>query len=295
FAGRPAGGADCAARQRRSAACRRPAAVSARGRMPDRKPAGVEPRRARHCGARAVAGRRVAAGRVSRHRRSSFGLGPSRSRLRPATDLAGQAAHGGRQERATADADRELDRCASLAAVKGAITLCILAGCVRPPVGPPPGIEAATLSPLGATAAAAILLPDGRRQIRLWNQFVELPTIAFDAAHEQPVTALAFSLDGKLVASASAGRVIVQRVASGEVVRTIDGAPGGEGSIALEPGGRFVVTAWKGGARTYPLPEGEYTRLEHPGAELVAAASGMVATAGPRVSGARTFDFPSGT
>jgi WD40 repeat protein len=175
-----------------------------------------------------------------------------------------------------------------------AIALCILTGCVRPPAGPPPGIEAATLSPLGATAAAAILLPDGHRQIRLWNQFVELPTLAFDAAHEQPVTALAFSLDGKFVASASLGRVIVHRVSSGEVVRTIDGAPGGEGSIALAPDGRFVVTAWKGGARAYPLPEGEYTRIDHPGASLVAAATNIIATAGPRVIGARTFDFPSG-
>ena len=180
--------------------------------------------------------------------------------------------------------------------MKVALALGILvAGCVRPPVGPPPGIEAATLSPLGATAAAAILLPDGRRQIRLWNQFVDMPTIAFDSAHEQPVTALAFSLDGKLVASTSSGRVIVQRVATGEVVRRIDGAPGGEGSIALEPEGRFVVSAWKGGARAYPLPDGDYTRIDHPGATIVAAASGMVATAGPRVIGARTFDFPSGT
>jgi WD40 repeat protein len=169
-----------------------------------------------------------------------------------------------------------------------------LAACVRPTFLPPPGVEIATLSPTGSTAAAAVLLPDGHRQIRLWNQTIDVPTIAFEVPHQKPVTALAFSLDGKLIASASAGMLAVQRTANGEIVRTIEGTPGGEGSIALAPDGAFVVSAWKGGARAFPLPEGEGTRIEHPGAQLVAAAGGIVATAGPRVVGARTFAFPSG-
>jgi WD40 repeat protein len=176
-------------------------------------------------------------------------------------------------------------------------------GCRRPQSGPPPIVEAGAISPLGGLAATSMVSPGGAREIRVWSRFPSLPTWVLPSLHQAPIGALVFSSDARLLASASAGRMVVQRLTDGQVVLDQSGASGGEGSVAfggdgsvaLAAQGAFVVGAFGDGVHVFPLPGGEpLPLLAESGVRRVAAGAGRFATLSSSPLEARVYDYPSG-
>jgi len=111
------------------------------------------------------------------------------------------------------------------------------------PAMPPkdePKVPPAELARLKAWIAAGA--PGPKQDVSILEQLV-VPKVATDKRPTAPITALAFSPDGKQVAVAAGGRVELRRSPSGRARKTLSGLPGKVNAVHFSPDGRHLVTA----------------------------------------------------
>jgi WD40 repeat protein len=108
-----------------------------------------------------------------------------------------------------------------------------------PPADEPP-VPPAELARLKAWIAAGA--PGPREDASILASLVA-PEIAVTAELRPPVTALAFSPDGRQVAVGLAGRVELRRTPEGRARRTFAGLPGKVNAVHFSPDGRRLVAA----------------------------------------------------
>lgn len=99
---------------------------------------------------------------------------------------------------------------------------------------------------LGAGACLTFggCLPNPRHEAPTTGSGEPIEDAYIDAVHDAGITAVAFSADGSVLASASAdGTVILWDVEAGAALRQLPGHPGGATAVAFSPGGTTLVTA----------------------------------------------------
>jgi dipeptidyl aminopeptidase/acylaminoacyl peptidase len=111
------------------------------------------------------------------------------------------------------------------------------------PVMPPkdePKVPAAELAQLKEWIAAGA--PGPKRDFSILEQLV-VPQVATAKQQAAPITALAFSQDGKQLAVAAGGRVELRRSPNGRARKTLAGLPGKVNAVHFSPDGKQLVAA----------------------------------------------------
>lgn len=87
------------------------------------------------------------------------------------------------------------------------------------------------------------------------------PELVLQAGHAQNTTAVAFSADGRLLASGSVdGRIILWDAKTGRVLRSLSVAKSAVRGAALSPDGRWLATTGLGGTRLWEVATGKQVR-----------------------------------
>ncbi len=118
----------------------------------------------------------------------------------------------------------------------------LLEGRAKPAMPPKdePKVPPAELARLKAWIAAGA--PGPKQDVSILEQLV-VPQVATDKRRAMPITALAFSPDGKQVAVAVGGRVELRRSPNGRARKALAGLPGKVNAIHFSPDGKQLVTA----------------------------------------------------
>lgn len=118
----------------------------------------------------------------------------------------------------------------------------LIEGRAKPAMPPKdePKVPAAELARLKEWIAAGA--PGPKRDVSILEQLV-VPQVATTKQQAAPITALAFSPDGKQVAVAAGGRVELRRSPNGRARKTLAGLPGKVNAVHFSPDGRQLVTA----------------------------------------------------
>jgi WD40 repeat protein len=122
------------------------------------------------------------------------------------------------------------------------------------------GKEVASLPPQKAAARCVTFTPDGRTlavacgpEVKFWH----VPSLIEQKSWKQtgPVSRLAYSADGTMLAVGQGGGVMVFDVASGRERTTLQGLNGAVSSLSFAPdGGSLTAAARQGGAKVWLLP-----------------------------------------
>jgi WD40 repeat protein len=108
------------------------------------------------------------------------------------------------------------------------------------------------------------------------------PELVVQSGHSEKLTSLAFSPDGKTLASSSDDKTIkFWNFATGEQLRTIEGA---EGRLAFGPDGKIIVSGGVGGVAVWDVSIGTKLRELSPnGADVVLSPNGRIIASGKRL------------
>ena len=125
---------------------------------------------------------------------------------------------------------------------KGPLFLRAIEGTVKakmPPKDEPqlPAAEMATLKKWLAAGA-----PGPAKDVSLFKS-LSVPKLAGSAKSAQPVSAAAYSLDGKMLAVAQGGVVEIRTAADNAVLQRLDGFPGKVNSVHFSPDGARLLVA----------------------------------------------------
>ena len=122
-----------------------------------------------------------------------------------------------------------------------------------------PAFPSVAFSPDSKRVAAAVPSPGG---IKIWDAATGLETVAV-SGHDETVTAVAFSLDGKHIASGSSRALKVWDAASGSELVEFRGPEDSFIFIAFSPDGRFIASGgfdpnitvweWEAGSKSLTL------------------------------------------
>ena len=129
---------------------------------------------------------------------------------------------------------------------QGIRTWSLASGQITNGIDTGPGFDASCLSPAGDLMVASI----GRRVVVMQARD---GVIRAEIRHDNKVTAIALSSDGRLVYSADEGsaerpgELKVWRINNGELVKSLQRTAGGFGSVAVEPGGSYVAAGGSDG------------------------------------------------
>ncbi len=118
----------------------------------------------------------------------------------------------------------------------------LLEGRAKPAMPPKdePKLPPAELARLKEWIAAGA--PGPKRDVSILEQLV-VPKVAMANRQAAPITALAFSPDGKQVAVAAGGRVELRRSPNGRARKALAGLPGKVNAVHFSPDGQQLVTA----------------------------------------------------
>ena len=118
----------------------------------------------------------------------------------------------------------------------------LIEGRAKPAMPPKdePKVPAAELARLKEWIAAGA--PGPNHDVSILEQLV-VPKVATDNRQATPITALAFSPDGKQVAVAMGGRVELRRSPDGRARKTLAGLPGKVNAVHFSPDGKQLVAA----------------------------------------------------
>lgn len=118
----------------------------------------------------------------------------------------------------------------------------LIEGRAKPAMPPKdePKLPPAELARLKEWIAAGA--PGPKRDVSILEQLV-VPQVVTAKQQAAPITALAFSPDGKQVAVAAGGRVELRRSPNGRARKTLTGLPGKVNAVHFSPDGKQLVTA----------------------------------------------------